>query len=52
MKKGKKIGLFLNKKVISNLESKKLIGGNGSYQSCDGDSDPANMNKPTQCHCY
>lgn len=51
MEKRKKIGLFLNKKVISNLESKKLTGGYGSYHSCDGNNDPAHLNKPTVCHC-
>ncbi len=52
MKKRKKVGLTLNRKVISNLKLKRLTGGNGSYQSCNGANDPADMNKPTICHCF
>ena len=29
MKKSKKIGLALNKKVVSSLKSEKLVGGTG-----------------------
>ncbi|WP_430909291.1 class I lanthipeptide [Maribacter sp. 2-571] len=45
MKKMKKIGLSLNKRVISNLEAKELNGGVGSglnmpVNSCNADQNP------------
>jgi len=35
MKKAKKIGLSLNRKVISNLQKVGIIGGTGGTSHCD-----------------
>ncbi|MEL7270263.1 MAG: hypothetical protein AAGL34_11875 [Bacteroidota bacterium] len=56
MKKGKKIGLALNKKVVSNFHQEKLRGGSSTDRgatgsvNCGGTGSPVPTTK-SQC-CY
>jgi len=51
MKKAKKIGLSLNKKVVSNFEKIKISGGTGNTCHCPTNTLPENSCSPT-CVTY